>query len=256
MGSPASPTQTRMTRLPHPLRFDFSRGNGRVTIAISGDLDMAGTLRLQPQLDRLMRDVRPEVLVLDLRGVGSIDCVGLSLGRTAHGVDVRLDRTRHPRRATDIRAGRVRRRATTGRGRRRVRGTRRRGDRGDGHGSRSARGRSRRHLSSGGGPLLPARFDEIIVRNRRGPSLVRPASRASPDPRRGTPTLSSVRALAARRGVPLEPVPSLRSRTVLPCPRSSTREMRPLMVPSAERATWSSWSAELTEIRPRTSRRR
>ncbi len=68
-----------MTRLPDPLRFEISRGNGRVTIAISGDLDMAGTLRLQPQLDRLMQDVRPDVLVLDLRGVDFVDSVGLSL---------------------------------------------------------------------------------------------------------------------------------------------------------------------------------
>jgi anti-anti-sigma factor len=73
-----------MTRVPHPLRFDISRSNGRVTIAISGDLDMAGTLRLQPQLDRLIEDVRPDVLVLDLRGVDFVDSVGLSLLVEAH----------------------------------------------------------------------------------------------------------------------------------------------------------------------------
>lgn len=84
MGSPASATQTRLTRLHRPLRFDISRGNGRVTIAISGDLDMAGTRRLQPQLDRLMEDVRPDVLVLDLRGVDFIDSIGLSLLVEAH----------------------------------------------------------------------------------------------------------------------------------------------------------------------------
>ncbi len=83
-----------MTRVPHPLRFDISEGDGRVTIAISGDLDMAGTLRFQPQLDRLMEDVRPDVLVLDLRGVDFIDSVGLSLLVEAHetalGGDFRL----------------------------------------------------------------------------------------------------------------------------------------------------------------------
>jgi anti-sigma B factor antagonist len=73
-----------LTRSPHPFRFDISRGNGRVTVAISGDLDMAGTLRLQPQLDRLMQDERPDVLVLDLRGVDFIDSVGLSLLVEAH----------------------------------------------------------------------------------------------------------------------------------------------------------------------------
>jgi anti-anti-sigma factor len=50
-----------------------------VTIAISGDLDMAGTLRLQPRLDRLIEEVRPNVLVLDFRGVDFVDSVGLSL---------------------------------------------------------------------------------------------------------------------------------------------------------------------------------
>jgi anti-anti-sigma factor len=65
--------------VPQQLRFDISRDNGRVTIAISGDLDMAGTLRLQPQLDRLIEEVRPDVLVLDLRGVDFVDSVGLSL---------------------------------------------------------------------------------------------------------------------------------------------------------------------------------
>lgn len=57
-----------------------------MTIAISGDLDMAGTLRLQPELDRLMKDVRPDVLVLDLRGVDFLDSVGLSLLVEAHEV--------------------------------------------------------------------------------------------------------------------------------------------------------------------------
>ena len=55
-----------------------------MTIAISGDLDMAGTLRLQPQLDRLIKDARPDVLVLDLGGVDFIDSVGLSLLVEAH----------------------------------------------------------------------------------------------------------------------------------------------------------------------------
>jgi anti-anti-sigma factor len=68
-----------MTRVPQQLRFDISRDDGRVTIAISGDLDMAGTLRLQPQLDRLIEEVRPDVLVLDLRGVDFVDSVGMSL---------------------------------------------------------------------------------------------------------------------------------------------------------------------------------
>lgn len=73
-----------MTRLSQLLRFDVSPGDSRLTIAISGDLDMAGTLRLQPQLDRLMQDARPDVLVLDLRDVDFIDSVGLSLLVEAH----------------------------------------------------------------------------------------------------------------------------------------------------------------------------
>jgi anti-anti-sigma factor len=55
-----------------------------VTVTTSGDLDMAGTLRLQPQLDRLIAGVRHDVLVLDLRGVDFIDSVGLSLLVEAH----------------------------------------------------------------------------------------------------------------------------------------------------------------------------
>ena len=37
-----------------------------LTVAIAGDLDMAGTLKLEPQVDALVNDSRIELLVLDL----------------------------------------------------------------------------------------------------------------------------------------------------------------------------------------------
>jgi anti-sigma B factor antagonist len=59
--------------------LEISRGDGRATVAVSGDLDMAGTLRLEPQLDALVEDERLDLLVLDLANVDFIDSVGLRL---------------------------------------------------------------------------------------------------------------------------------------------------------------------------------
>ncbi len=61
------------------LSFEISRDRGRATVAISGDLDMAGTLRLEPRIDELIEDARLDLLVLDLGGVDFIDSVGLRL---------------------------------------------------------------------------------------------------------------------------------------------------------------------------------
>jgi anti-sigma B factor antagonist len=61
------------------LSFEISRDGGRATVAISGDLDMAGTLRLEPRIDELIEDARLDLLVLDLGGVDFIDSVGLRL---------------------------------------------------------------------------------------------------------------------------------------------------------------------------------
>lgn len=66
------------------LSFDVSRDPGRVTVAISGDLDMAGTLKLEPKLHDLVRDAAPGELVIDLRGVDFMDSVGLGLLIEAH----------------------------------------------------------------------------------------------------------------------------------------------------------------------------
>lgn len=65
--------------MPQQLSFEISRDDGCATVAISGDLDMTGTLRLEPQVDVLTADERLDLLVLDLGGVNFIDSVGLRL---------------------------------------------------------------------------------------------------------------------------------------------------------------------------------
>ena len=65
--------------MPQPLSFEISRGGGRATVTIAGDLDMAGTLRLEPPVDGLLEDERLDLLVLDLGSVDFIDSVGLRL---------------------------------------------------------------------------------------------------------------------------------------------------------------------------------
>jgi anti-sigma B factor antagonist len=62
-----------------PFTFEISRDEGRVTVVPSGELDMAGTLKLEPALDDVLRDAPPDLLVVDLRDVDFIDSVGLRL---------------------------------------------------------------------------------------------------------------------------------------------------------------------------------
>jgi anti-sigma B factor antagonist len=63
----------------HQLSFEIARDDGRATVAIAGDLDMDGALRLEPQLDALLGDPQLDLLVLDLASVDFIDSVGLSV---------------------------------------------------------------------------------------------------------------------------------------------------------------------------------
>ena len=65
--------------MPGQLGLDISHEGGRATVAVSGDLDMNGTLVLEPRLEGIVSDARPETLVLDLRRVDFIDSVGLGL---------------------------------------------------------------------------------------------------------------------------------------------------------------------------------
>ena len=65
--------------MPQELTFDISRDGGRATVVLAGDLDMAGTLRLEPETEALLEDPGIELLVLDLQGVDFIDSVGLRL---------------------------------------------------------------------------------------------------------------------------------------------------------------------------------
>lgn len=75
--------------MPQQLSVDITRDGGRGTVVLSGDLDMAGTLKLEPQLDALIEDARVDALVLDLRSVDFIDSVGLGLLVGTH------ERTQH-----------------------------------------------------------------------------------------------------------------------------------------------------------------
>jgi len=53
--------------------------DGSAKLALSGDLDMSATFRLEPALDRLLSSGRVGELVLDLSGVAFVDSSGLGL---------------------------------------------------------------------------------------------------------------------------------------------------------------------------------
>ena len=58
--------------------FEESRRGGVAELALSGDLDMTATFRLEPALDRLLEGEVSE-LVLDLADVSFVDSSGLGL---------------------------------------------------------------------------------------------------------------------------------------------------------------------------------
>jgi anti-anti-sigma factor len=58
--------------------FDETGRDGVARLALSGDLDMSATFRLEPALDRLLEGGVREV-VLDLSGVSFVDSSGLGL---------------------------------------------------------------------------------------------------------------------------------------------------------------------------------
>ena len=60
------------------LQYETTREDGAATVAITGDLDMGGTLRLEQELTRLMEQERVRSLTLDLGGVTFIDSTGLA----------------------------------------------------------------------------------------------------------------------------------------------------------------------------------
>jgi anti-sigma B factor antagonist len=59
--------------------FEESRRGGVAELALSGDLDMTATFRLEPALDRLLEGEGVSELVLDLSGVAFVDSSGLGL---------------------------------------------------------------------------------------------------------------------------------------------------------------------------------
>jgi stage II sporulation protein AA (anti-sigma F factor antagonist) len=61
--------------------FSFAerRSGGVAELALSGDLDMSATFRLEPALDRLISSQEVGEVVLDLGGVEFVDSSGLGL---------------------------------------------------------------------------------------------------------------------------------------------------------------------------------
>jgi anti-sigma B factor antagonist len=64
--------------------FEESRRGGVAELALSGDLDMTATFRLEPALDRLLDGDDVSELVLDLSNVAFVDSSGLGLLLTAY----------------------------------------------------------------------------------------------------------------------------------------------------------------------------
>jgi anti-anti-sigma factor len=64
--------------------FDTQRSDDTVVATVAGDLDMAATFRLEPELERISEDPGVRRLVIDLGGVEFIDSAGLGLLLATH----------------------------------------------------------------------------------------------------------------------------------------------------------------------------
>jgi len=64
--------------------FEESRRGGVAELALSGDLDMSATFRLEPALDRLLDGGDVSELVLDFSDVVFVDSSGLGLLLTTY----------------------------------------------------------------------------------------------------------------------------------------------------------------------------
>jgi anti-sigma B factor antagonist len=62
-------------------RFNFkaNRAGETTVVTLAGELDMAATFRIEPELERLTRDPAVRTLVADLDGVEFMDSSGLGL---------------------------------------------------------------------------------------------------------------------------------------------------------------------------------
>jgi len=64
--------------------FEETRRGGTAELALSGDLDMSATFRLEPSVDRLLDGQDVTELVLDLAEVAFVDSSGLGLLLTTY----------------------------------------------------------------------------------------------------------------------------------------------------------------------------
>ncbi len=64
--------------------FEETRRGGIAELALSGDLDMSATFRLEPSVDRLLAGEDVTELVLDLADVAFVDSSGLGLLLTTY----------------------------------------------------------------------------------------------------------------------------------------------------------------------------
>jgi anti-anti-sigma factor len=62
-------------------RFTFSadRAGETAVVTLAGEIDMAATFRLEPELERVSREGEVSALVIDLRGVEFMDSSALGL---------------------------------------------------------------------------------------------------------------------------------------------------------------------------------
>jgi anti-anti-sigma factor len=59
--------------------FKADRAGETAVVTLAGELDMAATFRIEPELERLTRDDEVRTLVADMEGVEFIDSSGLGL---------------------------------------------------------------------------------------------------------------------------------------------------------------------------------
>jgi len=61
------------------LKLQADHTGETVVVTLAGELDMAATLRLEPELERLTREADARALVVDMDGVEFMDSSGLGL---------------------------------------------------------------------------------------------------------------------------------------------------------------------------------
>jgi anti-sigma B factor antagonist len=59
--------------------FDADRAGETTVVVLAGELDMAATFRIEPELERLTRDTGVGTLVIDMDGVAFMDSSALGL---------------------------------------------------------------------------------------------------------------------------------------------------------------------------------